>query len=94
MTPRTYLALAKDQTCVLCGSDHGVVSAHYTGPRQHSYGKGRGVKGNDLITAHLCHYCHPSFDMPDNRKDYDMSELFLHAVALTIIRNTDKLLGR
>lgn len=93
MTPRTYLALAKDQTCVLCGSDHGVVSAHYTGPRQHSYGKGRGVKGSDLITAHLCHDCHKDFDTPMSRKSIEQSEEFLHAVALTIIRNTDKILG-
>ena len=96
MKPKTckdYLALAREQSCVLCGSHHGVVSAHYTGLRQHSYGKGRGIKGNDLLTAHLCQSCHGKFDNPLIRKSIETSEEFLHAIALTLMRNTDKLVG-
>ena len=78
---------ARDQSCVRCGSDDGtVVLCHYTGLRQHQYGKGKGIKGSDIIGAHLCYTCHTEMDQPQQRKSIEASEEFLHCVALTLIR--------
>lgn len=75
---------AKGQPCVRCGADDGtVVLAHYTGLRQHQYGKGRGIKCSDHMGAHLCHSCHLHFDQPELRKSVEASEEFLHCIALT-----------
>jgi hypothetical protein len=72
---------------VRCGSDDGTsVWAHYTGLRQHQYGKGKGIKGSDIIGAHLCYACHTELDQPQQRKSVEASEEFLHCVALTLIR--------
>ena len=80
-------AFARDQSCVRCGADDGtVVLAHYTGIRQHSLGKGRGIKCSDIAGAHLCHACHLFFDNPTERKSIEMSEEFLFLVVLTAIR--------
>lgn len=81
--------LAKDQPCVACGTQDGsVVLAHYFGPRRHEYGGGMGIKGSDIVGAHLCAACHK--DMDTNSKDkatrWEHSERFLHYCALTWIR--------
>jgi hypothetical protein len=82
---------ARDQSCVRCGINDGTtVLAHYCGIRQHAYGKGMGVKGNDAVGAHLCRRCHEHFDhyaftdVGDWRTTH--SEDFLHCCALTWIR--------
>jgi hypothetical protein len=80
---------AKDQSCVRCGNRNGtVVLAHYFGPRRHQYGGGMGVKGHDLIGAHLCHTCHTDMDRTSKSKEerWTHSEEFLHLCALTLIR--------
>lgn len=75
---------ADGQSCVRCGVNDGtVVLAHYTGLRQHTYGKGRGTKGDDLVAAELCRDCHEDFDRPGERKSVEASEEFLHCVVLT-----------
>ncbi len=71
---KKLLAGAKGEPCVRCGSYEGVCSAHYTGFRQHLYGKGRGIKCSDLMSAYLCSHCHVYFDVefgkiPNNRYD-------------------------
>ena len=82
-----YTQAAKGQSCVRCGKDDGtIVGAHYTGFRQHAYGKGRGIKGSDITIADLCYDCHYYFDNPDEYKSVDRSEEFQHCVLLTIIR--------
>lgn len=61
--------------------------------RQHIYGKGRSIKGHDLIAADLCGECHAEFDNLkgfDSEPDRDtrkalLSERFLHCVALTLV---------
>jgi hypothetical protein len=80
---------AQDQFCVRCGIRNGtVVLAHYFGPRRHQYGGGMGVKGHDLIGAHLCHMCHTEMDQTSKSKEerWIHSEEFLHLCALTLIR--------
>lgn len=71
-----------------CGSTQGVVAAHYFGLRRHRYGGGMGIKGNDLIVAHLCQQCHVFLDTlsKDKALRWEHSEEFLHLCALTIIR--------
>lgn len=80
---------AKDQSCIKCGSKERVVFAHYSGPRQHDYGKGRGVKGHDLIGADFCQGCHDYYDLKGYLKDinkWEASEEFLHYCVLTQVR--------
>ena len=80
---------AKGRTCVNCGCDDGtIVRAHYSGIRQHQYGKGRGIKGHDAIAADLCRACHEKFDGYGNSESaIDRSEQFLHCCALTLVRD-------
>jgi len=81
---------AKDQPCAACGRNDGTtVLAHYTGLRQHAYGKGRGQKPDDFMAAELCAECHRAFDSPEYSKDEEASEAFLHAIALTWRRWVD-----
>lgn len=77
---------ANGESCVRCGSMGTTVLAHYTGLRQHDYGKGKGIKGSDLIAAHLCFSCHTHFDQYLSGNDWERSEEFLHFVSMTIIR--------
>lgn len=51
---------SRGKTCVRCGAQ-GAYSCHYSGPRQITYGKGKGVKCNDLMTAEFCHKCDQVF---------------------------------
>ena len=83
----SLLALAKHSACVRCEADDGtIVAAHYTGIRQHSYGKGRSLKGSDIAVAFLCCDCHKYFDQPTERKSIERSEEFLHCIMLTLIK--------
>ena len=82
---------ANGVTCIKCGSCMGTVRAcHYNGVRQHSYGKGWGIKLHDLMTAEFCDKCDAEFsegscsDRWESR--WDRSEEFLHYIALTNIR--------
>jgi hypothetical protein len=87
--PSVLRALARDQTCVSCGANDGtVVLAHYFGPRRHAYGGGMGIKGHDLVGAHLCERCHRHMDTLSRNKDtrWLHSEEFLHLCMQTILR--------
>lgn len=87
---RKYTNAADGQPCVRCGANDGtVVAAHYTGLRQHRFGKGRGRKCSDLLVADLCARCHQRFDVDIQRKSVEQSEDFLTCVLLTIIRRTE-----
>ena len=86
---------ARGRSCVNCMSNDGtVVRAHYSGMRQHQYGKGRGIKGHDCIAADLCQRCHAKFDSyqvatgeTQLQRDIDHSEQFLHLCFLTLVRD-------
>jgi len=83
---------SKGSSCINCGAD-GAYSCHYNGPRQHDYGKGRGIKCNDLATAELCHECDREFTegskshLWDNK--WERSEVFLHLIMMTNIRRLE-----
>ena len=50
---------ARGMTCANCGrQDETVVLAHYSGLRQHLFGKGQGIKGDDKYAAPQCGQCH------------------------------------
>jgi hypothetical protein len=84
---KKYTDAAKGQACVRCGAKDGtVVPCHYTGLRQHTYGKGHRIKCTDVATADLCSTCHVYFDQPTERKSVERSEEFLHCILLTVIR--------
>lgn len=90
---KKLMAASNGRPCSYCGIQDGtIVRAHYTGFRQHQYGKGRSIKGHDLIAADLCQSCHAAFDgmqMGDGEtrleRSIDQSEKFLHCVALTLV---------
>ena len=85
------LASAKRQACIICGADDGtIVACHYTGFRQHMFGKGTGTKCSDLFTAHFCAKCHNTFDsneVSDYEDRYmrkiDQSEQFMVGILKT-----------
>lgn len=89
---------ANDETCVRCNAQDGTVClAHYSGPWQHRFGKGRGIKGEDVAAADLCGRCHQEMDEYqgiDDRADdatkerqrLARSEEFLACCLLTVIR--------
>ena len=81
--------LSKGQECIKCGGPD-AYACHYNGPRQILFGKGRGIKAHDLVTAEFCHSCDQEFTEGstalrwDNK--WDRSEEFLYWICLTNIR--------
>jgi hypothetical protein len=83
---------SKGQPCIRCGAP-GAWSCHYAGPRQHSYGKGRGIKCSDLATAEFCQKCDQVFSegkMDGFTDKWDKSEQWLHYIMLTNIRRIER----
>lgn len=82
---------SKGKNCIRCGKP-GAYSCHYNGVRQHSYGKGRGIKCNDLMTAEFCYECDKEFSEGSKgtwNDKWDRSEDFLHWIAMTNIRRLE-----
>ncbi len=82
---------SKGMDCIRCGAPE-AYSAHYNGQRQFMYGKGRGIKANDLATAELCHNCDQIFS--EGKVDHwesedERSEEFLHLIMMTNIRRLE-----
>jgi hypothetical protein len=84
---------SKGATCIACGAEN-AYSCHYNGPRQHDYGKGRGRKAHDLMTAELCYRCDQHFTEGSMSSKWankwERSEDFLHWIALTNIRRYEE----
>ena len=58
-----YRKAARGARCTNCGAeDDTVILAHYSGFRQHQFGKGRGIKADDNLVAALCMHCHHDID--------------------------------
>lgn len=83
---------SKGQLCIKCGKPD-AYSCHYNGPWQHSFGKGRGVKCNDLMTAEFCHKCDQEFSegsmLPRWNNKWERSDEFQKWIALTNIRRLE-----
>ena len=81
----------KGQSCIRCGNPNATAS-HYNGPRQHSFGKGRGIKASDLMTADFCYTCDQIFSEGSTSgwvNKWDRSEEFLYYISLTNIRRLE-----
>ena len=91
---KKYTDAAKGQICIRCGTLDGTVCArHYNGLRQHIYGKGRGIKASDLVTADLCMECDARFGegtMEGFVNMEDRSEEFQHWCIMTIMRRVEQ----
>ena len=84
---------SKGSICIKCqGLD--AYACHFNGPRQHSFGKGRGRKGHDLASAEFCHRCDQEFSegSQDERwiNKWERSEEFLFYITLTNIRRYEE----
>ena len=78
---------ARNQNCIRCGAPN-AYACHYNGIRQHSFGKGRGIKANDLMTAEFCHQCDQDFSegvTKNFESSEDRSEQFMFYISLTNI---------
>ena len=91
MSKLTESSRGKD--CIKCGAPD-AYACHYNGPRQHDYGKGRGIKCHDLVTAELCYKCDQEFTEGSTsfkwHGKWERSEDFLHYVTLTNIRRFEE----
>jgi len=98
VSSKKLLRASQGRTCSYCEKQcPTVVRAHYTGLRQHAYGKGRGIKGSDLASADLCQSCHSDFDnlrIGEGKtlyeKKVDQSEQFLHCIMVTLHRDWEQ----
>ena len=83
---------AKGQSCIRCGHPESF-AAHYNGPRQHSYGKGRGRKCHDMASAEFCSKCDQEFSegqMEGFTDKWDKSEQWHYYIMLTNIRRIER----
>lgn len=79
---------SKGMDCIRCGAPD-AYACHYNGDFQHKYGKGRGIKCHDLMTADFCHRCDQDFSEGSKPVTFDLSlrnEKFFHYINLTNIR--------
>ena len=78
---------SKGMDCIKCGAPD-AYACHYNGEFQHRYGKGRGIKCHDLMTADFCHTCDQDFVEGSNvgGSTESRNEMFFHYINLTNIR--------
>ena len=85
------LQAAKDAPCIRCGRIGETRACHYNGFRSYSFGKGRGIKCNDAMTAYFCHNCDALYSEQNygawegGSKNIERSEEFLFWIAMTTI---------
>ena len=88
---KKLLKASNGRSCIRCGNQNGTtVRAHYTGFRQHLFGKGISQKCDDHASADLCGECHIYFDQDTSYKDIEKSEEFLMLIILTLKRDFDE----
>lgn len=84
---------AKGQICIKCGKPD-AYACHYNGPRQHMYGKGRGRKCSDIMTAEFCYECDQEFTEGSISCEWtdkwERSEFFMHWISMTNIRRYEE----
>lgn len=88
---KKLLKASNGRSCVRCHIDDGtIVRAHYTGFRQHTFGKGTSQKCDDHASADLCIECHTYFDQETQHKSIEKSEEFLTLILLTLKRDFEE----
>ena len=94
------LDAARDMPCIRCGKEGETRACHYNGTWQLAYGKGRGQKCSDLMTAEFCNTCDSMFSegtysywLVDHHTEYSIelmrSAEFHHWIAMTNIRRIE-----
>ncbi len=89
---RKMLNAAAGQRCIRCGRKGEERNAHINGFRAASFGKGRGIKPDDLMTAIFCQSCDDYFSESNyphwegGSKSIERSEEFLFYICMTNIR--------
>lgn len=78
---------ARGSDCIRCGAPD-AYACHYNGTYQHWYGKGRGIKADDIATAEFCYMCDQKHsegvNIYETKEERDAQ--FLHYCMLTNIR--------
>ena len=81
---------SKGMDCIRCDAPD-AYSCHFNGTYQHWYGKGRGIKANDLATAEFCYKCDQKHsegvNIYANQEERDAQ--FLHFIMMTNIRRLE-----
>lgn len=86
---------AKDNPCIRCGNQNEFGIAHYNGYLSHQFGKGRGIKCDDTVSADFCFTCDLRYSEANyskwegGSKSIDRSERFLKWIMLSNIRRND-----
>ena len=85
---------AKGKTCIKCNAPD-AYACHLNGPRQHDFGKGRGRKCHDLMSAEFCYRCDQEFTEGSmlsrwNGNKWERSEEFMFWIGMTNIRRFEE----
>ena len=84
---------AKGKDCIRCNAPD-AYACHLNGPRQHAYGKGRGKKCHDLMSAEFCYKCDQEFTegstSPMWKDKWERSEEFHFWIGMTNIRRFEE----
>ena len=86
------LDAARDMPCIRCGKEGETRACHYNGIFQLAYGKGRGQKCSDLMTAEFCSKCDNEFTEGKYEiwASWDVRETEFHRwIAMTNIRRIE-----
>lgn len=86
---------ARENECIRCGNVNDFGISHYNGYLSYQFGKGRGIKCNDLMSADFCFNCDLRYSEANydkwqrGSKSVDRSEKFLKWISLTNIRRDE-----
>jgi len=78
---RKLLDLAKQRSCVMCGTDDNTIVSAHSNLQEH--GKGMGIKANDCMVAWLCHKCHAEYDQGRQMSKEQRRDFILTAICRT-----------
>ena len=87
-------ARSEGNACIRCGACGTTCGRHYNGLRQHTYGKGRGIKCHPFLVADFCDMCDRKFqegsvDKMNYEGRVEYSEEFQHWCLLSLIRRVE-----
>lgn len=86
---------ARSHPCIRCGAPNDFGLSHYNGYLSYQFGKGRGIKCNDIATADFCFKCDIRYSestynqWEGGSKSIDRSERFQKWIILTNIRRAE-----
>ena len=87
---KAFTNKSKGNTCINCGAPD-AYAAHYNGIWQHAFGKGRGIKCNDLATADFCKKCDDQHSEGVNiySSNEERDQMWFKFIMLTNFRRLD-----